>query len=372
MSNRQNVVVVGAGGAGTATARSLSSTLDPGKYNLILITARPYYLHLIGSIRAAVTAEDNFAEQVAIPLDKLFVNGNGKIIIGKVTGISENSKNGGYVKLANGMEVPYSILVLAPGSYWQGPLSVPNTKQEHDQWFRQWQSKFENAQDILLIGGGAVGIEFAGEIKDLNPSKRVTIVHGGQYLLNGAYPVRYRKDIERRLRLRGVELILGDVVPDRIEIGNVTTRNGKRLTPDLIVSCRGPRPNTAFIESSLGPEVLASNGFVTVLPTFQIPGHARIFAAGDVADLKEQKQLGKYPEHANIISANILAILSGQQPTQTYKGAKEIIIITIGKNGGASYFGILWGLVFGDWFSSKLKSRTLRIGHIRTELGHES
>lgn len=33
----------------------------------------------------------------------------------------------------------------------------------------QWRSKFEAAQDIVIAGGGAVGIETAGEIKDIYP-----------------------------------------------------------------------------------------------------------------------------------------------------------------------------------------------------------
>lgn len=33
----------------------------------------------------------------------------------------------------------------------------------------QWRNKFEDAQDIVLAGGGSVGIETAGEIKDIWP-----------------------------------------------------------------------------------------------------------------------------------------------------------------------------------------------------------
>ncbi|KAG5636131.1 hypothetical protein H0H81_009013 [Sphagnurus paluster] len=381
MTSRQNVVIVGGGGAGSAIARSLSSTLDPTKYHLIVITARSYFLHLVGSVRAAVTPEGNFPEQVAISLDKLFVNSNGKIVHGEVTAISDDGTSGGYVTLVSGEEVPYLILVLAPGRHWDGPLAAPNTSPELNAWFNQWHSRFEKAKDILLVGGGAVGI---GAYK-----QDVAIVHGGEYLLNDAYPVKYRKDIERHLRLRGVEVILGDIVPDKAEVGNVITRNGKRLSPDLIVSrlpmprvltftifrtqvsCRGPRPNNAFIKSSLGSQVLSSNGFVSVLPTFQIPGYGRIFAAGDIADLEEQKQLGKYITHSNIITANIQAIVNGQQTTKTHTLSRELIVITIGKNGGASYFGILWCLMFGNWISSLVKSRNLLVSRMRKALGHD-
>ncbi|KAF5381264.1 hypothetical protein D9615_008414 [Tricholomella constricta] len=346
--NRQNVVVVGGGGAGAPTARQLSTTLDPTKYNLIIVTARPYFLHLPGSIRATVTPEGDFHEQVTMPYDKLFVNGNGTIVTGEVTSIADEGEGGGYVE-------------------WRA--DPPETSQ----WFKDWNAKFEKADDILLVGGGAVAIEFAGEIKDLNPAKKVTIVHGNDRILNDAYPEKFRKDVERRLRLRGVELVLGDIVPEAAAANSVekpiTTRNGKVLTPDLVIPCRGSRPNTAFIAASLGADVLAPSGFVPVEPTFQIPGHPRIFAAGDIADLKEQKQVAKYGGHASVIAANILSVLDGQKAVQSYKGASEMIVLTIGKNGGAAFFGVLWGLMFGDWVSSLIKSKTLLTPLVRKGLG---
>ncbi|KAG5642076.1 hypothetical protein DXG03_003629 [Asterophora parasitica] len=374
MSKRQNVVVVGSGGAGAPIAHSLSTTLNPSRHNLIVITSRPYFLHLPGSVRAAVTAEGDFAKQVQIPYEQVIANGNGKFVVGEVKSISDEGTKGGFVTLTNGEEIQYSVLILAPGSNWEGPLVVPTTKGAAAQHFSDWNAKFKQAQDIVLVGGGAVGIEFAGEIKDLNPSKNVTIVHGNKRILNDAYPDKFRKDVERRLRKRGINLVLGDIVPDgATSAGNseksLTTRNGKVLVADLVVPTRGPRPNTGFIAASLGDSVLSQNGFVPVSTTFQLPAYPRIFAAGDIADLKEQKQVAKYPGHAAVIAANVLSVLSGQKPTKAYKGATEMIIVTIGKEGGASYMGVLWGLTFGNWFSAMVKSKTLLVPMARKSLG---
>ncbi|RDB30663.1 Apoptosis-inducing factor B [Hypsizygus marmoreus] len=372
---RQNIVVVGGGGAGAPTARQLSAKLDPSKYNLIVITARPYFAHLVGSIRASVTSEGNFAEQILMPYDKLFIKGNGKIVVGQVTSVTDQGSEGGYVTLASGEKVDYSVLILTPGSIWDGPVAIPNTKPETLKWFGDWRTQFEKANDILLVGGGSVGVEFAGEIKDLSPTKKVTIIHSQKQLLNGAYPDKFRKDVERRLQLRGVHLILGDYAPEDAATNpekTVTTRNGKELHPDLVISCRGPRPNTSFIASSLGAETLNASGFVKIAPTFQLKSHPRIFAAGDITDLKEQKQVGKYRWHAPVVAANVLSVLEGKTPSKFYKGSTEMIVITIGKNGGAAYFGFLWGLMFGDWISSLLKSKNLMIGIVRSALGLEA
>lgn len=374
MSNvheRQNVVVVGGGGTGAFVIQNLSAKLDPSKYNLILITPRPYFLHLIGTIRMVVTSEGKLEERNAIPLDRCFANGNGTLHIGTVVSISDNREKGGHVTLADGKTVDYSILVLTPGSSWDGPLAMPDGKAELAQWSKNWRSKFEKAEDVLLVGGGAVGIEFAGEIKEFYPHKKVTIVHGQDLLLNNTYPDKWRKDVEQRLRRRGVNLVMGDIVPSDAlasEGGSVKTRNGKTITTDLIVPTRGPRPNTSFIGASLSEHTLTPDGRVKIFPTFQLQAHPRIFAGGDITDWPEQKQAGKYYKHADIISANVLSLLADQKPTVMYKGAYEMIVVTIGKTGGAAYFGVLWGLMFGDWVSSMLKSKDLVVSMVRKKL----
>lgn len=95
---------------------------------------------------------------------------------------------------------------------------------------------------------------------------------------------------------------------------------------------RGPRPNTAFIAFSLGANLLTPSGYVKIKPTFQLPSDSRIFVAGDIVDYPEQKQVGKYYTHADVVAANIVSLLAGQMAVKEYKGpALEGIIITIGK-----------------------------------------
>ncbi|KAG6860558.1 hypothetical protein C0995_009840 [Termitomyces sp. Mi166 len=351
MSSELKTVIVVGGGAGALVARQLSALLNPSKHNLILVSARPHFQHYVGSIRAAVTPEGGFDEQVMMPFDKLLVNGNGVIINAEVISISESGEEGGSVTLSNGESIHWDALVLATGSTWEGPLDIPKYQPETLEWFKEWQGKFAKAKDVLLVGGGAVGIgvsslslsmmhclmyctEFAGEIKDLDPSKNVTIVHSDSMLLNKTYPDKFRKDVERRLRARDVNLFLGDIAPDdalTTSSTHITTRNGTILTPDLIIPCRGPRPNTSILSSALGPDVLTPSGHAKVLSTFQLPAHPRIFVCGDIADLNEQRAIAKYSGHADVVSKNVLALFDGQAPSMAYKGATEAIFVTIGK-----------------------------------------
>lgn len=154
---RDNIVVVGGGPVGAATVKELSAKLDPSKYNLILITARPYYTHLPAWIRMSVAADGKLEERAHMPYEQNFVNGNGKYLPGKVVSVQKTDE-GGQVTLEDGKTVDWSVLILATGCTWDGPLAIPNSKVECVEWLRQWREKIEKAQDILLVGGGAVAI----------------------------------------------------------------------------------------------------------------------------------------------------------------------------------------------------------------------
>lgn len=159
MSEKKNIVIVGGGGAGAPIARMLSERLDITQYNLILITARPYYTHLPAWIRMSVTAEGHLEDRAHITYNFNFHDGNGEFVIGKVASIhAEEGEKDGYVLLDDGQRVDYHVLVLTPGSVREGPLDIPNTKAETLEWLKMWRNNFKNSSDIVLVGGGAVAL----------------------------------------------------------------------------------------------------------------------------------------------------------------------------------------------------------------------
>lgn len=79
-------------------------------------------------------------------------------------------------------------------------------------------------------------VEYAGEIKDFWPKKKVTIVHAADQLLNKTYPDKFRKRTEKDITARGIEVVYNDYIDDFSQTGTVTTRNGKKINADLVVS----------------------------------------------------------------------------------------------------------------------------------------
>ncbi|KAH9048426.1 FAD/NAD-P-binding domain-containing protein [Lactarius hengduanensis] len=366
-ATRKSIVVVGGGAAGATITRILSSKINASTTSLTLITARPFALHLPACIRLTTTAEGKLEDDVLIPYDNLLVNGNGTIKVGRVTSIEQNKENSGSVILSTGERVHYDILVLAPGSEWDGPLAFPDDRAAVLEHIKSWRRKFENASGIILAGGGAVGCEYAGEIKDVFPRKKVTIVHSDSQLLNSTYPNKYRKLVEKDVASRGIDIVFNDYV-DNFDTIPAATRSQRQLEGDLIVPTFGGRPGTGFVKS-LGSGVLNARGQIKVAPTFQIESHPNIYAIGDVIDWSEQKQLAKAPKHAQIAAANILSQLNGGSPGKQYTGQPELIIITNGKKQGTSYMSFLWGITLGNWFSSSMKGKELMVSMTRKSYG---
>jgi len=369
--SKKNIVVVGGGGAGANACRALSKTLDSSKYNLILINPLPYRIWLIAALRVTVSSQPELQQSAMASYDKLFINGKGKFVQGTVKSFEANKEGGGSVTLESGEKIDYYVLALTQGATWSGPPAFPRSDSGVKEHVESLHAKFSKAKDIVIVGGGAVGFELAGEIKDIFADKKVTVVHGEKRLLNAAYPEKMRKAAETSLRSRGVELILGDFVDfaETSEVDGVTTRSGKALkTADLVVQARGPRPNTEFVSASIGGASLSERGLIRVRPTLQLADHNDIFAAGDVIEWKEQKQAAKSSVHGLLVGANIQAYLTGGK-LKNYKGSTEMIVLTNGKDAGLSYFDVLWGIMLGDWFARLAKSRGLLVPMFKGEQG---
>ncbi|KAE9405832.1 FAD/NAD(P)-binding domain-containing protein [Gymnopus androsaceus JB14] len=381
---KSTIVVIGGGFGGLAVVNNLSSSIDPEKYSLILIDARPIHLSLPSTLRLIVSDADNLLEKTFHPYGehtfRKKLAGNGTFVQASVTGIKFGDKagKGGSVVLDNGETVEYDILVLATGSIWPRPILFPresrNAIEEHVKARRQ---EFAKASDILLVGGGAVRyrsvFELAGELRDVFPSKPITIIHREKLLLNATYPDKYRTKLQRQLEGRGITVLTGDAITasevseSNIPQAGFVTEQGKNLKPDLVVPTWGTRPNTSFLPSDL----LTSSGYVKILPTFQLPVHPNVFALGDMIDWQEQKMAAKASYfHAPKVAQNILVYLNLSNGSSEYTGSTEGLIITNGKASGLGYVDVLWGIVIGGWLSAMIKSKTLMVSSISGLTGY--
>ena len=159
MSGSPTVVIVGGGNAGLCTYNVLASKLAATPMKLILVTPNTYYTHLPASARLVVTKEGKLEEKAFAPYTARFREGNNSLVHAKVTSIVDDDDRGRYVTLDNGENIDYSALILTPGCIWEGALEFSEMiGQEALASVYSWRDRFENAQDIVLVGGGGVGI----------------------------------------------------------------------------------------------------------------------------------------------------------------------------------------------------------------------
>lgn len=133
--------------------------------------------------------------------------------------------------------------------------------------------KFKAAGRILIVGGGALGIQYATDLKDVYPEKKITLLHSRTRLLP-IYPIKLhvtgrllfsipfllwlsadKNAVMEALTKMGVDVVLGERVmtwPDEPEVLDgktkyVTTDKGRTFEADIVVNfwtLRSPFPNS--------------------------------------------------------------------------------------------------------------------------------
>ncbi|KAF8599296.1 FAD/NAD-P-binding domain-containing protein [Ceratobasidium sp. AG-I] len=367
MSTKQNIVLVGSGAGGIALVQALQKQLNSETHQIVVIEPRDYCAHWPALIRASTTSEGSIEETGLIPTDRAFAP-SVRVIHSAAKEI--NSKE---VVTESGETVPYAQLVLATGSIWNGALALPDSRVNAIEHLRTFRNKLDAAQDVLIIGGGAVGIEYAGELRHYAPNKKVTMLHAQKELVNQTYSSKFRKALLDATTKLGVKVILGDRISPSIvpEGGYVTTKNGKRIRADFVINATGGTPNTAVVRT-LDPSVVTKAGTVLVTPEFQVKltsGAKNVWALGDIIEWPEQKMAYKaLTAHAPLVAKNVIESIKGGN-SSSYPGMAENIFITLGPKGGRGQLPL--GIVLGDWVVSKAKSADLFITPTRALLGYK-
>lgn len=371
----KNIVIVGGGAAATTLASTLEASIKkyPG-YNIVLITGRDYFFHLIAGLRANVTSAE-LAENICVPYDRLFKNqAVSRVVQKKATTIKD-----GKVVLEDGEEIPYAYLVVATGKQWVSPIDIPDKRADAIEMMKTYRDRVAKAKNIVVVGGGAVGIEVAGEIAASYPQasgKKVTLVHSRDKLMNDVYPAKFRDGLAKQLLDLGVNLHFGDSIEGEHDFettGHTTikTKKGESLPEvDLIIQATGGRVNSQILEGFLPASEISSGG-VKVRPTFQVNGHDNVFVIGDLADLPEQKQAAKVPGHVSIASLNILASIN-KTALSNYKAPGEMIVVNIADKGGMGMLTmpVVGQVTMGAWFSKTVKGKDLFVSKTRTAMGY--
>ncbi|HEY2563321.1 MAG TPA: FAD-dependent oxidoreductase [Acidimicrobiales bacterium] len=326
---RPTVVVVGGGYGGVNVAKALDEWAD-----VALVEPRDAFMHNVAALRALV--DPSWLPRIYIPYDNLLANG--RVVRDRAALVEP-----GRVVTASGEEILADYVVLATGSSYPFPAKTDkvDTEAAHDQ-VRAAHLALSQADRVLLLGAGPVGIELAGEIGYVWPEKAITLLDLSGEVLGGPFKPELKAELHRQLTEAGVDVVLGSplnesptTAPGELETFTVKTEDGIEITADIWFQCFGVVPNSDYLgEALLGAR--GDDGFVEVEPTLQVVGHDRVFALGDLSTA-DAKMAGSAAREAGTVAANITALANGAEPT-AYQPMGTGIVVPIGPLRGAGQF----------------------------------
>jgi apoptosis-inducing factor 2 len=220
----------------------------------------------------------------------------------------------------------YDALVISTGvanGFWRRPTlqSVDDVRAD----LRVAHDRLASAASVIVVGGGAAAVGSAANLAVTWPDKRVDLYYPGERPLVSHHP-RIWGRIRRRLTDLGVGLHDGHraVVPDGFACDEITdepvhwSTGQPPASADAVLWAIGRvRPNTDW----LPPEVLDEHGFVRVGPDLRVPGHAGVFAVGDVAATDPLRSSARNRADG-LVAHNVRAQFEGK-PLRTYTAPKR-------------------------------------------------
>jgi NADH dehydrogenase FAD-containing subunit len=330
LGGKPTVVVVGGGYGGTAVAKALDETSE-----VVLVEPKDAFMHNIAALRALV--DPSWLPKIFLPYAGLLTNG--RVVRDRAVVVDPHR-----VVTASGEEITADYVVLASGSRYPFPAKTDLVDAHHAQeQVRRAHQALTQADRVLLVGAGPVGIELAGEIRHVWPDKSIVLLDVADEILGGPYKPELKAELRRQLLEIRVELILGSPLRQALptepgELGTfaVTTESGTEVVADIWFRCYGVVPNGDYLGDALEP-ARRSDGFIEVGPTLQVAGQTTVFAIGDISTA-DAKMAGFAARQAATVADNINALARGRSDLSHYESMGVGIVVPIGPTGGAGQF----------------------------------
>ncbi|MDI3529994.1 MAG: hypothetical protein PWQ23_1813, partial [Thermoanaerobacter sp.] len=278
-----DVLVIGGSAGGILAALSAKKTYKDKKVTVVRMGERvmvpcgiPY---IFGTLKDT--------SKNVIP-DAMLTNAGIDLIIDEVLSIDRENKK---VNAKKSGEISYKKLILATGSLPIVPTFIPGhdlenvfTIKKDEEYLKFVQQKINEAQDVVVIGGGFIGVEMAEQVQLLG--KNVTIIEVADKLLWQAFDHEYSDMAEATLKEHGITIktntkvtkLVGDTKVKEVELDT-----GEKIKADVVILAMGVKPNTKLAEAA-GIK-LNEKGAITV-DEYMRTNDPDIFAVGDCAEKK--------------------------------------------------------------------------------------
>jgi NADH dehydrogenase FAD-containing subunit len=368
----KTVVIVGGGYGGVSCLTELNNK-NIENLNIVLISKTDFFYHFIASPRTIV--DDKIIPEIILPYDNILKGKNKRFIHGKVTKLGLNELK--YAPISNNIEqneeetLVFDYLVLSLGAtYNQIFYSGQNSIKEQLNELRDTNSNIKSCARVLIVGGGPVGVETAGEIATDCSHIKVTLITSSEKLVP-YMPNSFSAKTLAILRQKNVEVIFQDSVDmsniENFKLQSLVTKKGKCLEFDAYFLCCGSKPCTGMIKDSF-PKWLNNKGQVMVNKNLQVVDNYNIFAIGDCCDTEELKLAFLVMYHAQVVIDNILLIMSKATKLKEYSSPSiQKMLMSVGRDNGVLQVACLTCTGF---IPTRLKSKDLVVSKFKSMLGY--
>ncbi|KAK6454980.1 NADH dehydrogenase, internal, ubiquinone [Scheffersomyces xylosifermentans] len=333
-----NILIVGGAYAGLAAIKSLQdhltqkSTLpqykswfddQTSKISITLVEPRAGFLNIIGIPRAIVdpdfakTQYVAFSELNGLQFDKviskdeqvaqsLTIEGdstNGKFgfeltyVQGSVTYLDEHKAQYQLNEDSAKAIIDFDYVILASGRDRSWPTTPEAyTFNHYMKEMNKAHEEIDKHQIISVIGGGAVGIEIAGDVKNRFPEKIVNLIHPHEKFPPEPLSTDFQDAIHDSLLRGGVKLYTNTRISEESSNGDLKTTKNETIKSSYNFWCTSHKNNTEILSNDLKAQFVTSKRNIRVNEYLQLSAdgseHPNFFVIGDLVDFPIIKSAG--------------------------------------------------------------------------------
>ena len=335
------IVILGAGQAGAQLADSLRREGYDGSITLIGDETEPPYqrpplskTYLMGSFDAA---------RLPLRAEAFYTDREINLRLGvSAEAIDRTAKT---IHISDGETLIYDTLVIATGTRVRvppitgvdGPRVYPLRSVAHSEAVK---TALEIAQNVVVIGGGFIGLETASAANTMG--KSVVVIEAMDRLMQRAVGAPVSSFFHNLHAQKGVELIYSARVAEIVDEGNqssVRLEDGRAYPADLVILGAGVIPNQDIAERC---ELACSNGID--VDEFCQTSDPDIYAIGDISN------------HPNALTGRKLRLESVQNATDQARALAKTLT-----GNRTPYLAVPW--FWSDQYDVKLQMAGLSGGH---------
>lgn len=337
----RDLVLLGGGHAHVSVLRKFAMKPEPGvRLTLISRDLQTPYSGMLPGCIAGIYA----AEEIHINLGPLAAFANARLITAEVTGVDLQARA---IQLQGRPPVKFDLLSINTGAEPAPPYVDAVTVKPISTFLPKWQrmkSDLRGTDHLAIIGAGAGGVELAFAARSVLPADVKISLYGPNLL-----PGQNQKTIQRVSQLLAQKDITW--VAERVEGHSTETL---QLTSGAALNAT----HALWVTHVQAPQWIKAAGFKTDVDGFlsvdkhlQSTSHPGVFAAGDIAFLRDQPRpkAGVYAVRAGAVLADNLRRSVTRRALRPFRAQKNYLALlgdgqgkAIANRGSWSAYGRKW------------------------------